>query len=124
MAADAASQRVRPSEPSVDLILAALIGSNVLETLEITQEDLVRARRDADLLETLTITYELLVAFEEAGVLDTFFRLPRGDQANFLRWIGSTDDLGTRATRTTTFVSALQAAPLPRPEPSQERSSG
>ena len=93
-------------------VLAALIGSNVLETLEITHDDLAPARSDSDLLETLRITYAVLIAIEEAGVLDTFFRLPRTDQADFLRWIGATDDAGVREGRTTTFVSALQAAPL------------
>lgn len=55
---------------------------------------------------------ELLMTFDDAGVLDTFFRLPKGDQANFLRWIGATDDPAIRDRRTDTFVSALQAAPL------------
>ena len=52
------------------------------------------------------------MVFDDSGVLDTFFRLPKGDQANFLRWIGSTDDPEIRSRRTETFVSALEAAPL------------
>lgn len=113
MGAAEPSPRVpRSPEPSVDDVMAALIGSNVLETLEISNDDLARARSDTDLLETLRITYALLIAFEGAGVLDTFFHLPRRDQADFLRWIGATDDIGVREDRTATFVSALQAAPL------------
>lgn len=113
---------VRRHTPSADEILAALAGSGVLETLEIANEDLDRVRSDSDLLETLTITYELLMTFDDAGALDTFFRLPKRDQANFLRWIGSTDDPATRSRRTETFVSALLAAPLaPGPPTSQAR---
>lgn len=102
----------RPHAPSVDDVLATLTASGVLDTLDVGAEDLARARTDSDLLETLAITYELLMAFDDAGVLDTFFRLSKSDQANFLRWIGSTDDPGVRGRRTETFVSALRAAPL------------
>ena len=102
--------------PSVDEILETLVAANVLETLEIADDDVRRVRTDANLLETLTIAYDLLMAFDDAGVLDTFFRLPKVDQANFLRWIGSTDDPETRIRRTDTFVAALEASPLePRP---------
>ena len=102
----------RPHVPSVDDVLATLTASGVLETLDIGAADLAGARTDSDVLETLAITYELLMAFDDAGVLDTFFRLAKGDQANFLRWIGSTDDRGVRSRRTETFVSALQTGPL------------
>lgn len=113
---------IRSRVPSVDEILTTLVASGVLETLEISKEDLATARTDAALLETLTITYELLEAFDDSGVLDTFFRLPRRDQANFLRWIGATDDMVVRRRRTETFVSALQTAPLePLGDPRAER---
>ena len=117
---DALPERRRA--PSVDEILATLVASDVLETLEIADDDLQRVRSDSDLLETLTITYELLMTFDDSGVLDTFFRLPKGAQANFLRWIGATDDEEVGGRRAQTFVSALQAAPLgePRPAPSRE----
>lgn len=104
--------RARRRAPSVDEILAALVASGVLETLEIANDDLDRVRSDSHLLETLTITYELLMTFDDSDVLDTFFRLPKRDQADFLRWIGATDDIPTRIRRTETFVSALQSAPL------------
>lgn len=108
--------------PSVEEILASLAASGVLETLEITSDDLAAARNDSALMETLAITYELLESFDDAAVLDTFCRLPRRDQANFLRWIGSTDDPAVRDRRTQTFVSALRAAPLePRPSAEEER---
>jgi uncharacterized protein YdeI (YjbR/CyaY-like superfamily) len=105
-------RRIRTRVPSVDEILTTLVASGVLETLEISNEDLATARTDAALLETLKITYELLETFDDSGVLDTFFRLPRRDQANFLRWIGSADDAQVRGRRAETFVSALQTAPL------------
>ncbi len=105
----------RPSAVSVDDVLATLTASGVLETLDIAAEDLAKVRTDSGLFETLAIAYELLMAFDDSGVLDTFFRLSRNDQANFLRWIGSTDDPQVRGRRTETFVSALRAAPLGRP---------
>lgn len=107
----------RRRAPSVDQILATLAAADILETLEIDDDDDVRSvRTDSGLLETLTVAYELLMSFDDAGVIDTFFRLPKTDQANFLRWIGSTDDPETRIRRTDTFVSALEASPLePRP---------
>lgn len=104
----------------MDEILTTLAASNVLDTLDVADGDLSSARTDADLLETLTVTYELLMTFDDSGVLDTFFRLPKGDQADFLRWIGSTDDEQTRTHRADTFVSALRAAPLAPPAPSRE----
>ena len=102
----------RPHTPSIDEVLATLVASGVLDALDIASADLGRARSDSDLQKTLAITYELLMSFDDSGVLDTFFRLSKGAQANFLRWIGSTDDPGIRARRTDTFVSALHAAPL------------
>lgn len=63
---------------------------------------------------------DILAALIGSDVLDTFFLLPRIDQVNFLRWIGSTDDLEMRSRRTATFVSALAAAPLVPPESSDE----
>lgn len=115
----------RRHAPSVDEILAALVASGVLETLEIANDDLDRVKGDSDLLETLTIAYELLMRFDDSGVLDTFFRLPKVDQGNFLRWIGATDDKETREHRADTFVRALQTAPLagPRSAPSREARS-
>lgn len=112
----------RRGGPSVDEILETLVASGVLETLEIANDDVRKLRTDTNLLETLTIAYELLMSFDDAGVLDTFFRLPKRDQANFLRWIGSTDDPEVRARRTATFVSALEIGPLEHPsEPMQVR---
>lgn len=112
----------RRGAPSVDEILRTLVASGTLETLEIANDDVQKVRTDANLLETLTIAYELLMSFDDAGVLDTFFRLPKRDQANFLRWIGSTDDPDVRARRTETFVSALEIGPLERAsEPMQVR---
>ena len=112
----------RRRAPSVDEILATLVAANVLDVLEITDADVERVRTDSNLLETLTIAYDLLMAFDDAGVLDTFFRLPKADQANFLRWIGATDDPEVRARRTETFVSALDASPLePRYAPPEAR---
>ena len=102
----------RPYPPSVDDVLATLTASGVLEALGVKAGDLAGSRTDSDLMETLAITYELLMTFDDSGVLDTFFRMAKGDQANFLRWIGSTDDPEIRRRRTETFVSALQSAPI------------
>lgn len=102
----------RPHASSIDEILGALVASGVLDTLDVATTDLEKARTDSDVMETLTVTYELLMAFDDSGVLDTFFRMSKGNQANFLRWIGSTDDPEIRDRRTETFVSALRAAPL------------
>jgi hypothetical protein len=97
---------------SVDELLSALSGSKILDTLEISNEDLRLARSDSDLLETLRITYEIQAALIDFNVLDTFFRLPKADQADFLRWIGMTDDPDLRRNRIEAFVSALEESPL------------
>ena len=97
---------------AADDLLAALNDWEILETLEITKDDLLVARKDSDLLETLRITYELLAQFRASGVLSTFLLLPRSDQANFLRWIGMTDDRELRRDRTRTLALALEDSPL------------
>ena len=110
------SEALRASDDdSLDEVLAALEGSRVLQTLHITNDALRAARSDSDLEETLRITHEILIALRDDDVLDTFYELPISDQANFLRWIGSTDDRQLRANRTETFVSALKLSPIKDP---------
>ena len=48
----------------------------------------------------------------EARVLQTFLRPLKPNQAEFLRWIGMTDDPAARQERTGAFVDALKQAPL------------
>jgi hypothetical protein len=98
---------------SVEEILGALEGTEVLKALQVTTEDLHVVRSDSDVQETLRIAYEILAALRENKVVEIFDGLPVGDQANFLRWIGSTADPELRASRTATFVSALQLSPSP-----------
>lgn len=108
---------------SVDDLLGALEDSEILTTLGISNESLPKAREDSDLLATLRITHEFLDALGYAGVLDTFFRLQRPDQAYFLRVVCTTDNDDLRRQRTKTFISALTMSPLagtlhpPRQEP-------
>ncbi len=97
---------------SVEDLLGALKDSEILSTLGISNETLQHARGDSDLLATLRITHEFLDALGDAGVLDTFFRLQRADQAYFLRVVGTSDNVDLRAQRTRTFVSALTMSPL------------
>jgi hypothetical protein len=97
---------------SVDELLSALSESKILNTLDISNEDLHLAHSDSDLLETLRITYEIHAALLDFNVLETFFRLPKADQADFLRWIGMTDDRDLRRNRIEAFVSALEESPL------------
>ena len=78
----------------------------------LTSADLVRAHEDPDLLDTLRIAHDVLGALREAGVLATLMRLPKEEQAKFLRWIAATDDQELRRERTATFGLALQASPL------------
>ena len=99
-------------EMSIEALLAALKESDIMATLGITPEDLELAYSDTDFLATLRITYEFLVVLKESSVLDTFYKLPRQDQAHFLRWIGGTDDGALRRKRTETLVSAIEASPL------------
>jgi hypothetical protein len=100
------------SEMSIDDLAVALGGAGVLDLVGLSHDDLLAEHGDMDLVETLRITHDLLIALRDSSVLDTFLRLPRADQENFLRWIGSTDDRGLRASRTDTFVSALKMSPL------------
>lgn len=97
---------------SVDDLLGALEDSEILTTLGISNASLPRARDDSDLLATLRLTHEFLDTLGYAGVLDTFFRLQRADQAYFLRVICTSDNVDLRAQRTRTFVSALTMSPL------------
>jgi hypothetical protein len=106
------SLQARVEAMPVDDLLAVLRDSKMLKALEITNEDLLWARSDSDLLETLKITYEVLTALRDSDVLDIFLRLPRTDQASFLRLIGSTDDRELRHHRTDTLVSALEESPF------------
>ena len=99
-------------ELTVDDLAEALSSSGLLHKLEITDDDLVLARNDEDLLETLRITYEVLSVLRGSGVFETFLLLPEMDQANFLRWIGMTDDTELRGDRIKIFVSALTLSPL------------
>lgn len=99
-------------EVSVEAMLAALKESDIMATLGITSEDLESAYSDSDLLATLRIAYEFLVVLNESSVLDTFYKLPRQDQAHFMRWVGSIDDVDLRRKRTETLVSAIEASPL------------
>ena len=112
MAARLASIDAAVESMPVDDLLAALSGSGILDTLVMTNEDLLLAHSDSDLLATLKITYEFSVALRNAEVLDIFFKLPRVDQANFLRWIGTTADRDLRRDRTQTFIAALHSSPL------------
>lgn len=97
---------------SVGDLALALGGAGILDLLGMSHEDLLAAHQEADLVETLRITYDLLLVLRDTNVLDTFLKLPRSDQENFLRWIGSTDDETLRTTRTETFTSALKMSPL------------
>ncbi|MDQ3645837.1 MAG: hypothetical protein M3345_02760 [Actinomycetota bacterium] len=96
-----------------DALLSALKDSGVLDDLEITY-DALRSARTPD-LETLGIIHEVVIALRDAGVIETFFRLPRARQGDFFRWIGAIDDRDLRLHRTETFAAALQMAPLVGP---------
>jgi hypothetical protein len=99
-------------ETDLEEVLSALSGSGTLGLLGMTTADLEAARTDSTLFETLRITHELLVALREDGVLGSFLLLPRDSQADFVRWIGATDDEDARRDCTETFISALKQAPL------------
>jgi hypothetical protein len=99
-------------EISIDELLLALDKSEIVKTLGIDRDDLRMARRDSDLLKTLRITHGIVVRLGESAVLKTFFLLPRIDQANFIRWIGMTDDPKSREDRTDILVFALKEGPL------------
>lgn len=109
---DPSSLSVEIESVSDEELLVALRGSATLQALGLTGDDLERAHEDSDLLETLRITYEVLGALREASVLGTLMKLPTDEQADFLRWIAATDDPELRRERTSTFVLALQEAPL------------
>jgi hypothetical protein len=113
--------RVDLYDIEVDELVTSLAHSGVLDTLGITEEDSRQAQTDSDLLETFRIAYELLDAFQDSGVLDIFLRLPKWDQANFIRWIAMTDDGDLRRDRTKTFVVALEKSPLGHALPSRAR---
>lgn len=93
-------------------VIAALSGSGTLDLLGMSADDLHAARTDTALFETLRITHEVLVALRGEGVLLTFLLLPKDEQANFVRWIGATDEESARDSRTETFICALKQAPL------------
>jgi hypothetical protein len=108
-----------PGEPAsqegtaeIEEVLTALSGSGTLHLLDLTTDDLHQARTDSALFETLRITHELLVVLRDEGVLATFLLLPKDEQANFVRWLGATDEEDLRHDRTETFVSALKQSPL------------
>jgi hypothetical protein len=96
----------------IEDVIAALNGSGTLDLLGITADDLNAARTDTALFETLKITHELLIALRDQDVLFTFLLLPKHEQANFVRWIGATDEESLRDSRTETFISALKESPL------------
>jgi hypothetical protein len=98
--------------PPLDDLLITLKEADVLKTLQITPDDLRIATEDKDLAETLEITYDILVALKDSDVLELFRRLPREDQANFLRWIGMTADPEARRRRTGNLVLALKSSPF------------
>ena len=83
--------------------------------LGLASDDLVEAHEDSDPLQTLRISHEVLVALRDANALGTFMRLPKDQQANFLRWISATDDQELVRKRTANFVLALHEAPLAGP---------
>lgn len=96
----------------VDDLVAALSATEVLQVLGITKEDLLLARSDSNLLDTLRIAYEFINVLRESGVLEIFTQLPKGDQADFLRWVAMTADQALRVSRTKIFASALEQSPL------------
>ena len=100
------------AEASVDDVLVALRGSETLEALGVSSEDLELAREDSDLLETLRITHEILLQLKESDQLGTFLQLPKKDRNDFLRWIAMTDGRSERSERTKIFISALKESPL------------
>ena len=115
MSSDARPDRVPTGTAdgiSIDDLVAALNASDILRTLEISNEDLLLARSDPNLLETLRITYQIITMLDDAAVLATFYLLPKADQANFIRWIGMIDDPEARRDRTTTLVFALEEGPF------------
>lgn len=120
------SRGVRPTTGSqaaalsADDLVDALRGTDTLEMLGFTNQDLQQARTDSDLLETLRIGQEILAVLRVSEVVDTFLRLPKADQTNFLRWIASTDGHDARHERTVTLVSALEESPLADPPPARE----
>jgi hypothetical protein len=122
---DAGSLRsVEAEQITADDLLIALKEADVLKTLQITLDDLLIATEDTDVAETLRITYEVLVALKDSDVLEIFRRLPREDQANFLRWIGMTADLDARRRRTDALVLAISTSPFgPTPTIRERRSS-
>ena len=119
------SRGVRPATGSqaaalsADDFVDALRGTDTLEMLGFTNDDLQLARSDSDLLETLRIGHEILAALRDSDVLDTFLRLPKADQTNFLRWTASTDGHDARHERTATLIAALEESPLADPPPAR-----
>jgi uncharacterized protein YdeI (YjbR/CyaY-like superfamily) len=108
-----------PGEPAaqersarIDEVLNALSDSGTLDLLGMSTDDLNAARTDSVLFETLRITHDLLVALRDEKVLGTFLLLPKDEQANFVRWLGATDEEKLRHDRVETFVSALKQSPL------------
>ena len=97
---------------SIDDLIESLGVSEILDALGISVTELAGAHTDTDLRQTLWITHEFLMALQDSNVLGTFLKLRRKDQANFLRWIGTTDDHEIRAEHTSTFVAALRGSPL------------
>ena len=102
----------RDEPVSDDDLLIALKGSATIEMMGLDGDDLMRAHEDPDLLDTLRVAHEVLGALRDAGVLGTLTRLPKDEQAKFLRWIAATDDRELRRERTATFGLALRVSPL------------
>lgn len=93
-------------------MLTALTGSGTLSLLGRTTDNLQAARNDPALFETLRIAHELLLVLRDERVLGTFLLLPKGEQANFIRWIGAMHEHDVRHDRTKTFIAALKQSPL------------
>jgi hypothetical protein len=110
MTGDRATHEASGAE--IEVVLSELSGSGALGLLGMSTDDLDAARGDATLLETLRITHELLQALRDQGVFAAFLSMPKDKQANFVRWIGATDEANVRHDRTHTFISALKQSPL------------
>ena len=106
--ADSAPQAGRQE---INKILDALGGSVMLELLDMTNADLLKARTDPSLFETLRITHELLLRLREEGVLGIFLMMPKEKQMDFVRWMGMTDENEMRQDRMATLISALRQSP-------------
>ncbi len=98
--------------PEIEKVLDALGGSVMLELLDMTNADLLKARTDPNLFETLRIAHDLLLSLRDEGVLGIFLMMPKEKQMEFVRWMGMTDESEMRSDRVKTLVSALRLSPL------------